>query len=73
MYQQQNSPPLRAGYWAIAGTPSSWPYPCRCDEDMHWSDPISRRCSCYGRRDLSNVPRQCCAARLARRADWSPR
>lgn len=44
--------------WAIAGTPTSAPYPCRCSQAGRCSP---RWCGCAGRLDLDDVPRSCCA------------
>lgn len=51
----------RPGYWLIAGTPTSWQYPCRCDPTR----PCTRYCPCRGRTDLVGLVAHCCARRLA--------
>lgn len=51
------TPPL--GVWAVAGTPITAPYPCRCSERPEWARECSPAwCPCAGREDPPNA--QCC-------------
>lgn len=54
---------LKPGVWAIARTPVSKPYPCRCHE-RRGRECSAAWCPCAGRTDLRNVPLDCCAHRF---------
>lgn len=57
---------MRVGVWAITGTPTWLPYPCRCGEPV-WSPGRncgSKFCPCWGRLDATTpLPATCCARR----------
>jgi len=57
-------PPVPVGYWVIAATPASEPYPCDCHTEGHHRRRPTEWCPCYGRTDLGNVGDECCAARF---------
>jgi hypothetical protein len=52
---------MTVGRWLIAGTPTSWQYPCQCNPVK----PCGRRCPCRGRTDLDGLVTTCCARRAA--------
>jgi hypothetical protein len=64
------STPERAplGWWIIAGTPITDPYPCRCNPPCRTRG--EKTCPCMGRTDVDNVPETCCAAVAAKTSAW---